>query len=169
MHKATSCQLDALRPTDAATLMTLFTSAAVRTYLGGPLTVPEAVTRRDALIADAAHPWTRAVRLSPDSALIGLVMLDRHHDLDDLEISYLFLPAYWGQGHATAAVSLHRQYAFDQLKLPRIVAETQSANIASIRLLQRLGFAPLQRVIRFGVAQSIFISHARSTPPLSTH
>ena len=49
--------------------------------------------------------------------IIGLVTLKRHHDQEDMEISYQLLPRWWGTGYATEVIQVIIQYAFDRLKL----------------------------------------------------
>ncbi|MEK8034917.1 GNAT family N-acetyltransferase, partial [Ideonella sp. DXS29W] len=78
------------------------------------------------------------------------------HDLEDLEVSYLFLPEHWGRGYARAAVKQALAYAFGTIGLRRVLAETQSANGASVRLLEHLGFCLVGNVNRFGAEQSIY-------------
>lgn len=47
---------------------------------------------------------------------------------------------YWGQGYATEAAAAWVRYAFDILKLKRLVVCPAKANIASVRVLEKLGF-----------------------------
>jgi ribosomal-protein-alanine N-acetyltransferase len=49
--------------------------------------------------------------------------------------------------------------AFGELALPRVVAETQSANLRCIALLKRLGMKREQTLQRFGATQSLFAIH----------
>jgi len=154
------CCLDALVDGDADGLTQLYIDPRVRAFLGGPLDLATAQQRVAALLADQPNAWVRAVRATAGAPLAGLVMLDPHHDGEDLEISYLLLPGFWGRGLATAAVAQMRQDAIQTLGLSRVVAETQAANAASIRLLERLGFSEARRVTRFGAEQCIFVSHA---------
>ena len=82
-----------------------------------------------------------AVRRRPDDAFIGRVTLfDRNEANRAIEMGYLIGPAYRGQGYAREAVDLTVRYAFDHLKLNRIIAQTGSFNVRSIALLESLGF-----------------------------
>lgn len=56
------------------------------------------------------------------------------------EIYYSLMPKYWKLGYATQAVKLVLSYAFDHLKLHRITAGTATANVGSIRVLEKNGF-----------------------------
>ncbi|MEK8035057.1 GNAT family N-acetyltransferase [Ideonella sp. DXS29W] len=149
------CLLESLRASDVLPVTRLFSEPIVRAFLGGPLSPQLAEQRAAELISHLGQAW--AVRPAPGSpVLLGVVLLDRHHDLEDLEVSYLFLPEHWGRGYARAAVKQALAYAFGTIGLPRVVAETQSANGASVRLLEHLGFCLVGNVNRFGAEQSIY-------------
>jgi [ribosomal protein S5]-alanine N-acetyltransferase len=45
-----------------------------------------------------------------------------------------------GRGYLSEGVGLVLRYAFEQLRLHRLVAQIQPGNRASVRLVQRLGF-----------------------------
>ena len=55
-------------------------------------------------------------------------------------IGYNLLPAFWGRGYATEIAGALVDYAFDVLKLERVEALTQEANLASRRVLEKTGF-----------------------------
>ncbi|MFY7864181.1 GNAT family N-acetyltransferase [Roseateles sp.] len=150
-----ACVLDSIRIADLPALARLFSDRQVRSFLGGPLKPQWADQRASELAQPSDQVWAIRERTG-SAALLGIVVLDRHHELEDLEVSYLLLPEYWGQGHASAAVRQVMVHAFGSLGLRRLVAETQSANAASVRLLERLGFQLLCTAVRFGAEQSIY-------------
>lgn len=53
---------------------------------------------------------------------------------------YTLGKAYWGQGYATEASRAWVQYAFEVAGLKRLVVCPHKANIASVRVLDKLGF-----------------------------
>lgn len=57
-----------------------------------------------------------------------------------LELVYHFAPAYWGRGYATEAAGACLHYAFEELNAPQIVASTYQKNVASQRVLEKIGF-----------------------------
>lgn len=59
---------------------------------------------------------------------------------DTIEIGYSVLPRFQGQGYATEMVRALIDWAFAQPGVARIVAETTTENVASMRLLKRQGF-----------------------------
>ncbi len=52
---------------------------------------------------------------------------------------YKFGRSYWGQGYATEACRAMIRFAFDEMRLMRIITITHKDNTNSIKLLQRLG------------------------------
>jgi len=152
------CVLDTIRPFDLPQVARLFSDPAVRSFLGGPLSPALAEQRASELLTKSAPAKIWAIRpaSSVGTSFAGIVVLDRHHDFEDVEVSYLLLPEHWGRGYARAAVHQVLAYAFDVAGNKRVLAETQTANTASIRLLERLGFRHLRQVTRFGAEQSIY-------------
>ena len=61
-------------------------------------------------------------------------------DVDDWELGYWLGEPYWNRGYASEAATALRDYAFDGLKLDRIVAGHFADNHASGRILTKLGF-----------------------------
>ena len=58
------------------------------------------------------------------------------------EIGYGLLPAFWGKGYASEAVSAVVGWALSQPGVTRIEAETDPDNAASQRVLEKAGFLP---------------------------
>ena len=61
----------------------------------------------------------------------------RNHEI---QLGYALLKHHWGKGYATESTLAGRQYAFDVMKLPQIVAITETENTASQNVLLRCGF-----------------------------
>ncbi|WP_264298240.1 GNAT family N-acetyltransferase [Bacillus sp. B1-b2] len=87
---------------------------------------------------------------------MGLVSLDPHHDEVYPELSYQFLPKWWGKGYATEVVQFLTFFALNELKLSNLIAETQTANKSSCRLLERIGMKFERSITRFGAEQAIY-------------
>jgi RimJ/RimL family protein N-acetyltransferase len=58
------------------------------------------------------------------------------------ELGYSVLPQFQGRGYATEMVSGLVRWALAQPGVARVVAETEWANPASVRVLSKAGFAP---------------------------
>lgn len=87
------------------------------------------------------------VRQSTNTVIGTLLLLplpDRHHAPSGLvEIGWHFCPASWGYGYATEAARAVMDYGFKSLRLQAIYAVTLPANVASMRVTQRLGMSDL--------------------------
>jgi ribosomal-protein-alanine N-acetyltransferase len=55
-------------------------------------------------------------------------------------LSYILAKHYWNQGIMTEALTAMIQFGFDHIHLHRIEAQVASPNLASARLLEKLGF-----------------------------
>jgi RimJ/RimL family protein N-acetyltransferase len=72
--------------------------------------------------------------------LSGDFMLKTQEDKRLAEIGYTLAPAFQGKGLATEAATAVIDYAFHVLKMHRLSATADPRNMASIKLLERLGF-----------------------------
>ncbi|GAA4464810.1 GNAT family N-acetyltransferase [Phytohabitans houttuyneae] len=82
-----------------------------------------------------------AVDRVADGAFIGWCGLSRWNaDYRSASLGYCFDDAVWGQGYATEAAGALLLWAFDTLDLNRVQAETDTRNMASARVLEKLGF-----------------------------
>lgn len=73
--------------------------------------------------------------------LIGHCGLHRF-DNGDVEIGYSFARACWGQGYASEAARAMLRYSFETLALGEIIALAMPANLASQRVMQKIGMQP---------------------------
>ena len=55
------------------------------------------------------------------------------------DLGYRFLPRFWGQGFGFEAARAWLDYGFDELHLPRICAYADTSNVASRRILTKIG------------------------------
>ncbi|MDC6159347.1 GNAT family N-acetyltransferase [Bacillus cereus group sp. Bce005] len=56
------------------------------------------------------------------------------------EIGYDIAKAYWGKGYAPEGISALLNYGFETLKLNRIEAKVEPANVNSIKVIEKLHF-----------------------------
>jgi ribosomal-protein-alanine N-acetyltransferase len=80
------------------------------------------------------------VSLKDDATAIGICGLLQRDSLADPDLGFAFLPEYRGRGYAREAAEAVVHHGFSTLEQARIVALVNSANQASIRLLEKLGF-----------------------------
>lgn len=72
-------------------------------------------------------------------AAVGICGLLRRECHQDVEIGFAFLPPARGQSFAFESGQAVLDHGWRNLRLPRIVALTAPDNVASIRVLERLG------------------------------
>ncbi|MYL72338.1 GNAT family N-acetyltransferase [Halobacillus litoralis] len=136
----------------------LYLSPVVRKYLGGP---------RDEESLPALFEGIRnsegegnslylVVREKGTQHFIGFVSLDPHQYGENIELSYQFLPRWWGKGYGSEIVKEVAAYAFHELNLQKLTAETQMANVYSCRLLEKAGMKLDKTITRFGETQCIY-------------
>ena len=80
-----------------------------------------------------------AVALKATGQPIGMCGLLKREHLERPDLGYAFLPEAWGQGYALEAA----RAVLDEAKRDRVLALVSPANAASIRLLEKLGFAAI--------------------------
>jgi RimJ/RimL family protein N-acetyltransferase len=80
------------------------------------------------------------VTLKRSGAVAGMCGLIRRDGMQEVEIGYAFLPAFWSKGYAREAVAGVLRTAVTQHALQRVVAVVNPNNPESIRLLENLGF-----------------------------
>lgn len=75
----------------------------------------------------------------PDNKVIGFTGLKYLPDIKATDIGYRYLPEYWGKGIATEAAQVTLSYGFEVLNLDKIVAIAMKENIASQKVLEKIG------------------------------
>ncbi len=89
-----------------------------------------------------------AVELRSTGELAGFTGLAIPDDIPDImpavEIGWRLGRPYWGQGIATEAARAALRFAFADRRLDRIVGIHQIGNVASERVIQKLGMRPFR-------------------------
>jgi RimJ/RimL family protein N-acetyltransferase len=116
----------------------------VTRHLSGPMSRAES----DAYVERIQDHWERwgyglfAVELLVEPALVGFVGLSHHRALlDEVEIGWRLAHRVWGSGLATEGAVAVRDLAFDGIGVDRLVSITTDENLASIRVMDKLGFS----------------------------
>ena len=71
---------------------------------------------------------------------IGICGLVRRDFLDEVDLGFALMPQYRGKGYAYEAAQATIDYARSEIGLERLLAIVLPDNVASIRLLERLGY-----------------------------
>lgn len=89
-----------------------------------------------------------------DGALIGGIGLHPYPDHKRAELGYWIGVPFWGNGYATEAARAVVRYGFEQIGLNRIFAGYFKHNVASGRVLQKIGMkyegCSRQNVLKWG-------------------
>jgi ribosomal-protein-alanine N-acetyltransferase len=80
-----------------------------------------------------------AVLLKTDDMLVGHMEFHPWFAPQTYEIGWIFNRAYHGHGYATEAAMALLQYGFEALSLHRMIATCQPENVASCRVMEKLG------------------------------
>ena len=80
-----------------------------------------------------------AVFLKEGNQFVGWAGLAYLWEFDEIDIGYRFLPEFWGRGYATEVSEAILDYGFEELGLKRIIAIAVKDNLASIRVMQKVG------------------------------
>jgi RimJ/RimL family protein N-acetyltransferase len=72
--------------------------------------------------------------------------LDHLREIDKVELRYDFLREYWGKGYGTEAAKAVVRYAFYKMGIPELYAAVHPENIASERIIKRIGMTYLKKM-----------------------
>ena len=121
----------------------------VRRYVGGyPRSRPDAERkfREGALqeVSDRLSIW--AAVLKSNGQYVGRCGLYPHFNRDggivvgEATLAFYFAREHWGRGLASEAAAAFVQFGWEELHVSSIVATVQVENVASVRILEKLGF-----------------------------
>jgi ribosomal-protein-alanine N-acetyltransferase len=137
-----------LRPvedTDAASLFAMHSNSHVLRYWDSPpwkerSRAERFIARCREMAADGTGARV-AVDRAADGVFLGWCGLTGWNpDYRSASLGYCFAEAAWGHGYATETAQAVLRWAFDTLDLNRVQAETDTRNLASARVLEKIGF-----------------------------
>lgn len=153
--------LQRLGAADLDDLWRLHSDPRVMRYLGGtPATDPDAHRRRvlsalDDYADSALGYWS--IRRLEDDVFLGLARLKPVDDVAEAEIGYRLLPEEWGRGVATEAGRALLRYAFQTLRIERVIGLAHPEDVVSKRVLEKLGLEPRGAVERRGARMDLYV------------
>lgn len=122
-----------------------------------PSSNPPALERVQNMIAHQLAHWKGygygrwAVVPRTGQTCIGWAGLEFLPEMNEAEVAYLLGKDYWGQGLATEAALASVQYGFETLGLARIVGIVHVENVASRRVMDKLGMSLLDQTHLWGM------------------
>jgi ribosomal-protein-alanine N-acetyltransferase len=136
--------LRGLRVDDAGDLFEVYSDPEVMRYWSS---LPHPDRRRtresiESIIAEVERGETLqwAIERRADGRVLGAITLMLEQRQPRAELGYILGREHWGQRYAGEAQRRAIDYAFDELGLHRLEADTHPENTASSRSLERLGF-----------------------------
>jgi [ribosomal protein S5]-alanine N-acetyltransferase len=135
---------------DLVPLYEMHADAEATKFLGGVWSMERAQQTLAGIIAGYVSDEMRwlAVEERTSGNFIGVCWLgglgarwDNALGAGHVELGYRYDRRYWGRGYATEAGAAMLRRGFDELKLKQIVAIVDERNLASERVLQKLGMA----------------------------
>jgi RimJ/RimL family protein N-acetyltransferase len=147
-------RLRAFSSGDLDDLDLIFSDADVVKYLPGGKTRTRAETQMGLLhlIAEVKkHDFgLRAVVAKDLGKVIGYSGLMFLEKTGEIEVAYGLAKSHWGKGLATEAAGASLRYGFEELELERIVAVVDPQNVASQRVLEKLGMTYARNGSHYG-------------------
>jgi RimJ/RimL family protein N-acetyltransferase len=138
-----------LMPSDAEGMFELDSNPLVHRYLGNsPVKSIEASQTaieniRQQYVERGIGRWAAIEKSSGDfigwSGLKLNTEQEFNNKIDFYDIGYRFIPRYWGKGYATESAVASLDYAFNTLNLKTVVGMAEIENLASNRILQKIG------------------------------
>ncbi|MFD4197436.1 GNAT family N-acetyltransferase [Amycolatopsis thermoflava] len=154
-------RLRGLAPTDTEAIVRVFADPDTSRFLAADLSDPgqcrASVERRLAYTGpDGTGHWV----VERDGVVIGLAHLRPSAELsgDLVEIGYFLDPAHGGQGLATEAAAALLRHAFTALGLPAVWALVHESNVASRKLVRRLGFTDVGGGEHYGGPHRVLVA-----------
>jgi ribosomal-protein-alanine N-acetyltransferase len=133
---------------DAQLLIDLNSNHLVTRYTGdGPVANIEASKK---ILTDIIFPQYKnkigrwAVHLKSNNEFIGWCGLKFIAEDNEIDLGYRFFQNRWGKGYASESAKAVMDYGVNTLELKNIIARAAKENIASIKVIKKLGMIYLK-------------------------
>jgi RimJ/RimL family protein N-acetyltransferase len=118
-----------------------------------PYPYPMEMARRWITVSsERADMYYFAIEEKASRAIIGSIWISavkKDNSVDDGCLSYGLLTQARGKGYATEAGKAILDFAFQDLKLEKLRAETKTDNLGSHKVLKKLGFSVIEKMSEF--------------------
>ncbi len=84
--------------------------------------------------------------LKENDEFIGWCGLKYHPDTEAVDLGYRLVKKHWNKGYATEASLACIDYGFNTLNLKEIIAQADKRNIASIRVMEKIGMQLIKEI-----------------------
>lgn len=126
---------------DVALLYNMHQDPAITRYTGDPLPW-DSLAHTEKVLTEAILPQYKngigrlAVHIKQTDEFIGWCGLKQVDD--EIDLGYRYIQQYWGKGYATEAAQAVLNFGIQQ-QLPNIVGCADVENIASVKILEKIG------------------------------
>jgi ribosomal-protein-alanine N-acetyltransferase len=103
-----------------------------------------------------------ATMLKETDTFVGASGLVNYNQTPDIEIGYRMLKEHWNRGYATEASLGLLNYGFGRLGLKKIVSTAHVENLASRRVMEKIGMAYIDNRVHYGRQQAYYEIEATS-------
>lgn len=144
---------------DAKNIFELNRDPDVMKYTGDQPFASISEARKFILGYDHFEKWNRGrfgVYLKESQTFLGWCGLKFHVETGETDLGYRFKKEFWGNGFGTEAAAIALKDGFERLNLQRIYAEAFSENIASIRVMEKLGMKFYRETLIDGAKGKIY-------------
>ena len=80
-----------------------------------------------------------AVVRKSDNVFLGWCGLKYHPQTNEYDLGFRFFRKYWNQRYATESAKACLKYGFNELHLDSILGHAMKANLASVKVLEKIG------------------------------
>lgn len=126
----------------------------VNKFLGGTkLQNPEALAKRIRFYISCyeSHGVGMCAMIwKPSGEMIGSAGLQPLDGTDEIEVGYSMIKEFWGKGIGTEAARAWLDHGFRNAGLDRIVAVAHTGNLASRRIMEKLGMKYEKAEVHYG-------------------
>jgi [ribosomal protein S5]-alanine N-acetyltransferase len=100
-----------------------------------------------------------AVHVKEDDRFIGWCGLKYLKEENEIDLGYRFMENEWGKGFATESAKTILNLGFVERKLKTIIGRAHIDNIASQKVLQKLGLQYEKDTVEEGVVVKVYVIH----------
>ena len=95
---------------------------------------------------ETGNTYTWAIALAKDDSVIGRIDLLRFDEENSsCSFAYMLGKEFWGRGFGTESLKAVFVFAFEKMEMQRIVADHMSENVASGKVMQKVGMRFVQK------------------------
>jgi RimJ/RimL family protein N-acetyltransferase len=116
----------------------------IQAYMPEPMNEPQDITKQYKYIKECeeeedGYYWSIEEKTGPTIGTVALTDINEHHKLALVGI-VIGDKDYWGKGVATEVLATVIEFAFTEVGVVRISAETEAENVAVSKVLEKVGF-----------------------------